>query len=115
MRARKTGGPAKNQVRMVAIPARDHIRATFNGGTILQGSKPEIGESLGHKFVHRIQNVASKYIYIYIYIYGTFFCAFFPNTFAFLKQLCLRDEIARDRTLEDGNALYLKRLMNMES
>jgi hypothetical protein len=39
MRARKTGGHAKNQVRMVAIPIRDHTTATFNDGTILQGSR----------------------------------------------------------------------------
>jgi hypothetical protein len=37
MRARKTSGHAKNQVRIVAIPTRDHITAAFNDGTILQG------------------------------------------------------------------------------
>jgi threonyl-tRNA synthetase len=30
---------AKNQVRIVAIPTRDHTTATFNDGTILQGSR----------------------------------------------------------------------------
>jgi len=38
-----------------------------------------------------------------------------PKYFAFFNQLCPRDEIVRERNLEDENALYLKRLMNMES
>jgi hypothetical protein len=60
---------AKNQVRMVAIPTRDHTTATFNDGTILQGSRKSPNQRFesisGTKSVHRIltRTIASrKYI-----------------------------------------------------